>query len=95
MPNFVYTFQLQQFAANYGHGNYNSDVYSAKEAANTDTTQGATPGTTVPGAPNTGLFGGAIPGISEASLIPLLLIVAVVIGVATVAIRKLVKKHRA
>lgn len=93
MANFVYTFQLQQVAVAYGEGNYNTETYSANNTTNT--APDTTPGVVAPGAPNTGLLGGAFSGVSEASLIPLLLIVAVVIGVATVAVRKVIKKRRA
>lgn len=70
-------------ASAYGEGAFNSSTYS-----------GETSTITTPGTPNTGFFTGVLSGANEASLMPLLLIVAVTIGALSVVISRLLKRRR-
>lgn len=91
MTKYVVTFNSSSlFASVYGEGSFNSDAYNGTPTTNT----GTTPETTVPGTPNTGFFQSAFSGANELSLIPILLGAAILIGAATVGVRKLVQKRK-
>lgn len=93
MVDYAHVLHSYHFASTYGEGSFNSSTYNGDTNTNTNTAPG-TPGTTVPGTPNTGFFNGVFSGANEASLIPLLLVVAVAVGAITVGITKFVRRRR-
>lgn len=87
MIDYAHTLHANTFAALYGEGTFNSEVYSAPAQTST------TPQTTVPSAPNTGFFQTTFSGASEVSLIPILFLLAIGVGAITVGINRVVRRR--
>lgn len=82
------TINSSYLASVYGSDAYGANTYNGE--TNTSTNPGS--GTTAPGTPNTGFFQSAFSGANEASLIPIILVIAVAAGAITIGVRKMLRK---